>query len=156
MDKSQDPYLCLVVPTWLDRRLGVTDLFEHTSALLKVLSKDILLLGDLSEENTELVREVRNSIIASLLTPFTDLRSDVILLLRGVLVCADDFVLRLDYGVQLLGEIGLADAAERGHFEAVTGRGLGGVILVALGADRECAVPEDVSVSEWTCEDHRV
>ena len=48
-------YLGFVVARRLNRRLGVADLLEDTSAVFQTLSEDILLLGDLSKQNPELV-----------------------------------------------------------------------------------------------------
>ena len=48
-------------------------------------------------------------------------------------------VLRLDQGVQLLGQVGLPDAAQSGDAEAMFAA-LGRVILV-VRADGECAIP---------------
>lgn len=112
-------YLRLGVPRRLNGALGVPNLLQETSAVLQALSKGVLLLCNLSQQHAELVGYVGDSIVASLLTPVAKLRGDGCLLLRCVLVGSDGVVLGLDQLVQLLGEVGLLDAAETGHGEAV-------------------------------------
>ena len=121
-----------VVAAGLNGALGVTNLLEYASALLQVGRKAVFLLGDLGKQDTELVGDVRDGIVASFLTPVAELRRNVCLLLRGSLVGANAVVLGLDQSVELLGEVGLVNAAKGGHCEAVLGGLLGGIALLGL------------------------
>jgi hypothetical protein len=122
--------LGLLVTRGLDGRLGVADLLENTSALLETWSQDVLLLGNLSKQDTKLVWNLRDGVVTGLLTPVTELRGDVGLLLGSSLVCANGVVLGLDQAVKLLGEISLLVATKTGHGEAVlVGRFLAALVL---------------------------
>jgi len=116
-------YLGLLIATWLDGALSVTDLFEYSSALLQVGGETVFLFSDLGKQDTELVGNVGDGVVTSFLTPVAQLRGNVCLLFGRGLVCANAVVLGLDQGVQLLGEVGLADSTKRGHGEAVLGGG---------------------------------
>jgi len=125
-------HLGFVVAAGLYGALGVTDLLEYASALLQVGGEAVFLLGDLGKQDTELVGNVRDGIVASLLTPVAELRRNVCLLFRSSLVGANAVVLGLDQSVELLGKVGLVNAAKRGHCEAVLGGLLGGIALLGL------------------------
>lgn len=115
-------YLGLVVARRLNGRLGVANLLEDSSAVFETLCKNILLLSNLGQQDTKLVRDLGDGIVASLLAPIAELRGDVGLLLCCGLVCADGVVLGLDQAVELLGELGLLDTTKTSHGEAVLAR----------------------------------
>lgn len=119
-------HLLLRIPGRRNARLGVPDLFQHTPRVLQVLRKQILLLRNLGEQDSELVRDVAHGLILGALAPFAQLRRDALALAAGLLVGADGMVFRLDQRAQLLGELGLVQTAERGEGELVLrGGGLG-------------------------------
>jgi hypothetical protein len=111
------PYLLLVRTAGLHRALSVTDLLQHTPAVLKSLSEQVLLLCDLRKQHSELVADIAQSIVVGALAPLAQLSSNRSSLLGSVLVGVDSMVLRLDQLVELLGKLGLLGAAQRGKRE---------------------------------------
>ena len=81
------------------------------------------MLGNLSKQDTELVGDIRDSVVTGLLTPVAQLGRDMSLLFGRGLVCANAVVLGLDEGVQLLRQVGLVNTTQRGHREPVLGGG---------------------------------
>ena len=130
-------YLDLVRPAGLDRALGVANLLQHASAVLEVLRKQVLLLRDFGQQHAQLVADVRQGVVLGALAPFAELAGDAVGLAAGGLVGADLVVLRLDQLVQLLGQLGLLDAAQRRHAEVVLAARL--FALALLRADGEGA-----------------
>jgi hypothetical protein len=111
------PYLLLVCTARLHRAFSVTDLLQHTPAILKSLSKQILLLCDLRKQYSKLVTDVAQSIVVGALAPLAQLSSNGSSLLGSVLVGIDSMVLGLDQLVELLGQLGLLGAAQGGKRE---------------------------------------
>jgi hypothetical protein len=72
------PHLSLVVASGLHAGLGVTDLLQGATALLKVLGKDILLLSNLREEDGKLVGDVAQALILGGFTPVAQLAGDTL------------------------------------------------------------------------------
>lgn len=60
------------------------------------MSVKVLLLANLTEKNADLVREVGDGIIPSLLTPLRELRCDRDALLAGGLIGTNEVVFGLD------------------------------------------------------------
>lgn len=136
-------HLGLVVSTRLDGTLGVANLLQDGTIILEVLSKQILLLAHLGQQDADLVGDVGDGVIARGLAPVGDLGGDGDSFARGGLVGADGMVLGFDDLEELLAEFGLLHAAQGGHGEAVLGRALlgGGRIMALLGPDGKRAVP---------------
>lgn len=124
--------------------LRVPDLLEHAAVILQVLRKDVLLLTNLGQQHAEFVRDVGNRLIAGALAPFGQLRRDGDTLSTGSLVRADDEVFILDDFEQSLAQLGLLEAAQGSHGEAMaTGSFLR--VAIAPGPDRERSIPSAVS-----------
>ena len=133
--------LLLAVPARLHAALHVADLLQHTPVVLQVLREAIFLLPELAQEHAQLVRDVADALVRRALAPVGQLAGDRNALAAGGLVGADGMVLGLYELVEFLRELGLLDAPQRGHGEAVLRRFLrfGGIALV--GADGEGAIP---------------
>ncbi len=124
-----------VVPAWLDTLLGVADSLQDGPRVVQVVRVEVLLLANLTEENTDLVGEVGDGIISSLLTPLGELRSDSDALLASSLVSTDKVVLGLDKLEKTFGEIWLSCATETGKRETTAVHALVRVIFPGVGAD---------------------
>jgi hypothetical protein len=111
------PYLLLVRTAGLHRALGVTDLLQHTPAVLKSLSEQVLLLCDLRQQYSKLVADIAQSVIVGALAPLAQLSGNGSSLLGSSLVGVDSMVLRLDQLVELLGQLRLLSATQRGKRE---------------------------------------
>ena len=133
--------LSTVVSAWLDALLGVANSLQKVPGVIQVVCVKVLLLANLAEENADLVGEVGDGIIASLLTPLGELGSDRNALLAGRLVSTDEVVLGLDESEETAGEIRLSCATEGGEGEATAGSSLVGILPPAVGADGKRAVP---------------
>lgn len=105
-------YLLLRIPRWRNARLGIPDLLQNTPRVLQVLREQILLLRNLGEQDAQLVRDVADGLILGALAPLAQLGRDALALAAGLLVGAYGMVFRLDQGAQLLGQLGLVEAAE--------------------------------------------
>jgi hypothetical protein len=101
----------------LHRALRVTDLLQHTPTVLKSLSEQVLLLCDLRQQYSKLITDIAQSIVVGALAPLAQLSSNRSSLLGSVLVGVDSMVLGLDQLVELLGQLGLLGAAQRGKRE---------------------------------------
>jgi hypothetical protein len=101
----------------LHRALSVTDLLQHTATVLKSLGEQVLLLCDLRQQYAKLVTDIAEGIVVGALAPLAQLSSNGSSLLGSILVSVDSMVLRLDQLVELLGQLGLLGAAQRGKRE---------------------------------------
>lgn len=134
LERLHSPYLLLVRTARLHRALSVADLLQHTAAILKSLGKQVLLLSNLRQQHTKLVADVAQGLIVGALAPLAELASNGSALLGSVLVGVDRMIFRLDELVELLGELGLLGAAQRGKREVRFARGGSGVVAT-LGTD---------------------
>lgn len=89
-------YLLFVVPCRLHASLGVPDLLQHTSAVLEVLSEQVLLLCNLCQQHSKLVTDVADSIVVGVLAPLAQLACYALRFLSGLFICTDCMVLGLD------------------------------------------------------------
>lgn len=133
--------LSTVVSAWLDALLSVTDSLQEVSGVIQVVCVKVLLLANLTEKNTDLIGEVGDGIIAGLLTPLGELRCDGDALLAGSLVRTDEVVLGLDESEETASEVWLGCTAEGREGEPATSALVAVVSSVAVGADRQRAVP---------------
>lgn len=118
----------------LHRALRVANLLQHTTAILQSLGKQILLLSNLRQQHTKLVADIAQSLVVGALAPLAQLSSNGSTLLGSLLIGVDRMVLRLDELVELLRQLGLLVAAQRGEREVRFARGAAGV-FAALRAD---------------------
>ncbi len=128
-------YLSLLVPARLHTRFDVSDLLQNGSVFLQILREEILLFTDLRENDTNLVRDVRDGVIVGRLAPVGQLGCDGQTLATCSLVGSDSMVLGLDQLEELLGQLSLLDSAQGGDGEVVLGSFFGVVVLLA-GPDR--------------------
>lgn len=133
--------------------LGVPDLLQDTPRILQVLREQIFLLRHLGQQHAELVADLTDGIVVGALAPLAQLGGDGLRLLAGLLVGADGVVLRLDEGVEALGQLGLAQAAQAAHVELVRGAALVMVVASAaqLGADGGGPVPGACARQRGAC-----
>ena len=68
--------LGLLIPARLDTRFNVPDLFQDRPVVLEILCEEVLLFTNLGENDTDLVRDVRNGVIVCGLAPVGQLRSN--------------------------------------------------------------------------------
>jgi len=94
--------LGLVVPARLNRALGIPDLLQNTAVVFQILGKDIFLLSQLREQHPELIRYVRDRVVARSLAPVRQLGGDRDTFAAGAFVGANSVVLTLDYLKELL------------------------------------------------------
>lgn len=66
-------HLLLVRTARLHRALSVTDLLQHTAAILQALSEQVLLLCDLCQQHAELVADVAQCVVVGALAPLAQL-----------------------------------------------------------------------------------
>ena len=123
--------------------LCIPNHLHHPPILLQPTRKPILLFPQLTQNHPQLVANVADGLIPGRFPPIAQLTRDADPFAGSGLVGADGVVFGFDELVQLLGEFGLLDAAQRGHGEAVFGRGFvgGGGGGVGARADGEGAIP---------------
>lgn len=109
-----------MVAGWLDRVLRVANLLQHDAIFLEILSEGILLLADLSHQDSHLVGDIGDGIVVSPFTPFGQLGRNGHALATGLLMGTNGSILVLDDLVQLLAQLGLLKAAQRGEAEPGT------------------------------------
>lgn len=137
--------LLAVVPARLDALLCVSDRLQHRPGIIQVVRVDILLLAQLAENNADLIGELRDGIVAGLLTPFGELRANGETLFACGFVGADEVVLGLDEAEEFLGQLRLAGSAQAGEGETTARAPLGGAAALALvpaRANGECSIPK--------------
>lgn len=135
--------LGLVVTTGLDALLGVADSLENATAVINGVGVGVLLLTNLAQDDTNLVRDITDGFIASVLTPVGQLSSNGDALAASSLVGIDQVVLRLDELEELAGELRLRLAAERVERKraALTAGAATGPLVGASGADGKGTIP---------------
>lgn len=113
--------LGLVVDAGLDAGLGITDGLEQQAVFFELLHVVGVLLANLGVQDTSLVADVGDGIVASCLSPFGNLAGDCDALFGGGLVRIDHVVLRLDDLEHPLARLGLDIGPERADGEAMLG-----------------------------------
>lgn len=132
--------LDFVVPRRLDALLHIPNMLQDSSAIIKVVCIEVLLLTDLRQQHADLVGELANCIISGCFTPLGDLGRDGDALLAGGFVGLDQVVFRLDQAVQFSAQFWLDLASERVEAERVA---FAVALAVALvGADGEGSIPK--------------
>ena len=94
--------LGLVISTRLDGALGIPDLLQDPAIFFQVLGKRIFLLSQFGQENSQLIGNVRDRIIAGGFAPVGKLRGNGDTLAAGGFVSPDGMVFTLDDLVELL------------------------------------------------------
>src|SRR4051794_5797412 len=89
----------------------------------------VLLLPELAEQDTDLIRDVAHALVVGGLAPVGKLRGDGDALLACSFVRLDQVVLRLDELVELLRELWLGCATEGGQGEAMASAAGGSAAL---------------------------
>lgn len=134
-----------VVSAWLNALLGVTNGLQHGSGLVQVVRIKVLLLANLTKQNTDLVGEVRDSLITSLLAPFGKLGCDGDTLLASSFIGTDQVVLGLDKLEETSGQVWLGSTAKTGEGEATAD--LVRVLPPLVGANGERSIPKGQGIS---------
>lgn len=135
--------LSLAIPARLHALLGVADLLQRRAGIVHRMRIPVLLLAHLGHDDADLVADIADSLVTSLLAPFGQLGADGHALAACGLVRRDQVVGRLDQLVELAGQLGLDGAAQRGEAEAdaVRARRGAGPAVVLTRADGEGAIP---------------
>ena len=102
---------------------------------------EVLLLAQLTKQHADLVRQLRDSVIAGLLPPVGELCRNREALFTSGFVGADKAVLSFDELKEFLRQLRLAGSAQTRESETTARTLRTALVLLSAGADGECFIP---------------